>query len=218
MINLRESVASLRRDSAARAQLIQTVVWLSPVFWIALWLVARVLRDGGQISAEGYTWLLRLNVLVALFLGMFAARIFRLVAEALARTVSAGGSLKPEASFSLEESMIARGNIDSARATLTARLTGGAEDPAVQLRLADLESRLAHDPVAAERWYLAARKGPCDDRQRAAIANGLIDVYRASHQTGRLMVELARFAEAYPGTRAAEDARRELQELKRDIG
>jgi len=213
---LGEAYAALRRDTAARAQLIQAVGWLAPVFWLGLWLVARVLRDRGHLGPAGYARVLVLNVVLALVLAMIASRVFRLAAQGLVQVATGSGNLKPDPSFSLEEAMIARGNIDAARATLQARLTGGPEDTAVRLRLADLEARIRRDPAEAERWYLEARRGPCDDRQKAAIANGLIDLYRVSGQSGRLMAELSRFAAAWPGTRAAEDARRELRQLKED--
>ncbi len=217
MINLRETWAGLQRDAALRAQIIQAVGWLAPVFWIALWLVARVLRDRGYLGPEGYWWLLRINVLLAIGLGLAAARLFRIAAEGVVQTATAGGSAPRQPTFSLEESMIARGAFQDARETLESRLDQGADDLAVQLRLAELHTRHLHDHSGAERWYLAARRTGGDAGQRIMIANGLIDVYRSSGQSGRLMVELARFAEAWPDTRAAKDARRELQELKREL-
>ncbi len=217
MINLGEIRAGLRRDVALRAQIIQAVGWLAPVFWIALWLVARVLRDRGYLGPEGYWWLLRINVLLAVGLGLVAARLFRIAAEAVGQGATAGGSAPRQPTFSLEESMIARGAFQDARETLESRLDQGPDDLAVQLRLAELCSRQLRDSSGAERWYLAARRTGGDERQRMMIANGLIDVYRASGQSGRLMGELARFAEAWPDTRAAADARRELQDLKRDV-
>ena len=59
-----------------------------------------------------------------------------------------------------------------------------------------------------------------------AAAVGLsLPPLRAKHKTldppkpatAHFLVELARFAEAWPGTRAAEDARRELQALKQEM-
>jgi hypothetical protein len=42
----------------------------------------------------------------------------------------------------------------------------------------------------------------------------LIDVYRREGNRGRLMVELARFAERYRGSAAGDAAARELMEMK----
>jgi len=216
MIEVRETLAALRRDAAQRAQLTQTVVWLGPVFWIAIWLVARVLRDHGRIDPGQYTWMLRIGVLAAVILALLSAWVFRKVAEALVHTMTAGGAAPSAPAFSLEESMLVRGEHRQAQATLEARLNGGPDDPAVQLRLAELHAWMLREPTEAEHWYLAARKGAVDEHQRVAVANGLIDLYRATGQRGRLMVELARFAQSWPTSRAAADARRELHDLKRE--
>jgi hypothetical protein len=148
---------------------------------------------------------------------LVAARLFRIAAEGVVQGATAGGSAPRQPRFSLEESMIARGAFEDARDTQESRLDQGSDHLAIQLRLAELCSRQLRDPSGAEHWYLAARQTGGDEGQRITIANGLIDVYRSTGQSGRLMVELARFAEAWPGTRAAQDARRELQDLKREL-
>jgi hypothetical protein len=217
MIHLRETLATLRRESHTRALLVRSLFWFYPVSWIALWLAARVLRDRGHLSAIGYDILLRANLLMALVLALLASWLLNLTVAKAAEKIATGGSSPRAPSFSLEESMIARGAFQNARETLESRLDQGPDDLAVQLRLAELCTRQLRDPSGAERWYLAARRAGGDERQRITIANGLIDVYRSSGQSGPLMVELARFAKAWPGTRAAEDARRELQGLKREL-
>ena len=74
--------------------------------------------------------------------------------------------------------------------------------------------RSLNDPMAAERLYLEVRTMNPTSRQDVTASNQLIDLYRATGQRGRLMVELARFSERYKGTRAAREARRLLDELK----
>jgi hypothetical protein len=217
MNGLREWVAGMQRDSAAQAQFIKTVFYLYPAALIMLGFFAFFLWDQEFISKGVFQLLLVLNIPVALVLVLVVWQLVGGFSEGVAQILLGSGNLKPDPGFSIEEGMIARGEFQQARETLESRLTGGPDDVAVQLRLAQLSSRQLRDPPQAERWYLAARQAGGSDRQRATVGNGLIDLYRASGQSGRLMVELARFAEAWPGTRAAEDARRELQDLKREL-
>ena len=67
--------------------------------------------------------------------------------------------------------------------------------------------------MAAERWYLEARRRAGDP---SLAANQLIDLYRASKNRGRLMAELSRFADGQRDTDAGRAARKELQLLKED--
>lgn len=217
MNGLREWVAGMQRDSAAKAQFIKTVFYLYPAALITLGFLAFFLWDKEIISKGVFQLLLVINIPVALVVVLVAWDLVGRFSEGLAQVLLGSGNLKPDPGFSIEEGMIARGEFHQARETLESRLTGGPDDITVLLRLAQLASRQLRDPQQAERWYLAARQGGGNDRQRATVGNGLIDLYRSSGQSGRLMAELARFAEAWPGTRAAEDARRELQELKREM-
>lgn len=218
MIEIRAWLAAMQRDSAAQAQFIKTVFWLYPTALIMLGFLAFFLWDRGVISDVAFRVILLVNIPVAFVLVLVVWEGLGRLSEGVAQVLYAGGNLTPNPAFSIEEGMITRGAYLDARETLEGRLDGGPLDATVQLRLADLNARWIKDLVAAERWYLEARKRGGDDRHQVAVANGLIDLYRSSKQTGRLMAELARFAEAYPRTRAAGDARRELQELKRGIG
>lgn len=213
---VREAIAGVQRDSALRAQLLQAIGWLGPVFWLAIWLAARVLRDRGHLGEAGYGWLVRLGVPLAILLALVAASLFRRIAEAMVGAISASGAQPAGPAFSLEEAMIARGEYRQARATLEARLgPGGRDDAAVHLRLADLCLRHLADPDAAERALLAARRA-AGAEEPVAIGNGLIDLYRARDDRGRLMVELARFASRWGTTPAGRAAREELRQLKAD--
>lgn len=217
MSGLREWVAGMQRDSAAKAQFLKSVFYLYPAALVMLGFLAFFLWDREVISRGAFHLLLIINIPVALVVVLVVWQLVGSFSEGLAQVLLGGGNLKPDPGFSIEEGMIARGEFHQARETLESRLTGGPDDIAVQLRLAQLASRQLRDPQQAERWYLAARQAGGNDRQRATVGNGLIDLYRASGQSGRLMVELSRFVEAWPGTRAAGDARRELQALKREM-
>ena len=49
------------------------------------------------------------------------------------------------------------------------------------------------------------------------VANLLIELYRGTGQRGRLMMELARFADRYRGTRPGTEAARTLREMKAEL-
>lgn len=204
------------RDSAEQAQLIRTAFWLYPIAVIMLGVLAFWLREQGLISPLAFKVAMVLNIPLAGVVVLGVNQLVGRAAQGLAQVMTGSGNLRPDPSFSLEDSLIARGQYEAARATLEARIGSGTEDTAVRLRLADLHARVLRNPAEAERWYLEGRKGACDDRQQAAILNGLIDLYRASGQRGRLMTELARFAATYPDTRAGGAAREELIAMKRE--
>ncbi|MDZ4675536.1 MAG: hypothetical protein SGI84_13870 [Gemmatimonadota bacterium] len=202
------------RDSAEQAQLIRTAFWLYPTALIMLGVLAFWLREQGLISALTFKVALVVNIPLAGGAVLGVNHLVSRAAQGLTQVLTGAGNLKPDPSFSLEDALIARGQTETARATLEARITGGHEDTAVRLRLADLHARILRNLPAAERWYQEARSGVCDGRQQAAILNGLIDLYRASGQRGRLMTALSRFAATYPATRAGRAARDELLDMK----
>lgn len=208
----------LRADSAEAVFFIRTLFYIWPTAIVAGVFLAYFLLDKERISPAGFWVMSLLSVPGGLLFGLATFWLLGSASRGFTQVILAGGNIRPEPAFSLEESLIARGELLHARAALEDRLASGEDTLAVQLRLADLNARLIRDPVAAERWYLAVRSGTADDRQRWAATNGLIDVYRASGQRGRLMVELARLADTWPTTRGAEDARRELRELKQAVG
>lgn len=206
----------LRADSAEAVFFLRTLFYIWPTAIVAGVFLAYFLLDQKRISPTGFWVMALLSVPGGL---LFALLTWWLLGEGSRRFVGvlfAAGNIPPDPSFSLEESLIARGDLENARLVLEARVAEGRDPVATQLRLADLHARLLREPAAAERWYLAARSGTRDDRQRWEATNGLVDLYRASGQTGRLMTELARLAEMWPGTRAGQDAKRELRELKRE--
>ncbi len=217
MSRQRSFLRSIRADSAETVFFIRTLFYLWPTAIVAGVFLAYFLLDQERISPTGFWIMAVLSIPGGLLFALCAWWILGSTSRGFVQVILGAGNIRPDPSFSLEESLIARGELLNARATLEDRLATGEDTVAVQLRLADLNARLIKDPVAAERWYLAVRSGRADDRQRWAATNGLVDVYRASGQRGRLMVELARLAAAWPGTRAGEDARRELRELKGEL-
>jgi hypothetical protein len=214
MSALGEWWAGIQRDTAAKAQLIRTVFWLYPAALIMLGLFAFFLWRREVIGDSVFRLILILNIPVAFLLVLSVSHGIGRFSEGLVRVMHGAGNIPPGPAFSIEDGMVTRGDYLQAREALQSRLSGGRDDLAIQLRLAELSARWLRDAPAAEQWYLAARRGSPSLDQQAAICNGLIELYRVGGRGGRLQVELARFISLFPGTRAAEGARRELRELK----
>jgi hypothetical protein len=217
MSHRRGFLAWLRADSAEAVFFLRTLFYVWPTTIVAGVFLAYFLLDQERISPTGFWVMSLLSVPGGLLFGLGTFWLLGSTSRGFTQVILAGGNIRPDPSFSLEESLMARGDFLNARDALEDRLRTGEDTTAVQLRLADLHARLIRDPLAAERWYLAARSGAPTDQDRWAVTNGLIDLYRASGQQGRLMVELARLADTWPTTRGAEDARRELRELKQAL-
>lgn len=130
-------------------------------------------------------------------------------------TLTSTGSSPRRASFSRQEALIAQARYPQAADEFRAHLVEHPDDHAARLALADLLATHLRQPAEAERLYRAVVDDPATDNETFAAANALIDLYRRTGQTGRLMAELARFGARYPGTRAGEGAKRELGHLKR---
>jgi hypothetical protein len=202
-------------DLGDRAQLLRVVVWFAPAcfiiltaLWVWLCVIQRVLPG----------WLL--PVLLVANVPLTAAGVVLIyrgttaTAVGFARTVLAAGDIAPPPSYPRQDVLIARGQYTEAVAYFRDHLTVEPEDSDARLRLADLLERHVKDYAGAEREYLDVRRRAQDVRHEMMAANGLIDVYRRMGNRGRLMVELARFAERYQGSAAAAAAARELTELK----
>ncbi len=202
-------------DVGDQVQVLRIVVWFAPACFIiltALWVWLCVIQ--GVLPG----WLL--PVLIVANVPLTAAgvaliyRATTATAVGFARTVLAAGDIAPPPSYPRQDVLIARGQYAEAAEYFRDHLTVEPEDSDARLRLADLLERHVKDYDAAEREYLEVRRRARDPRHQMMAANGLIDVYRRMPNRGRLMVELARFAERYRGSAAADAAARELRELK----
>jgi hypothetical protein len=202
-------------DLGDRAQLLRVVVWFGPACFIlltALWVwlceIQRVLPP----------WLLPILIVANLPLtAAGVAAIYRgthATAVGFARTVLAGGDIAPPRTYPRQDVLIVRGQFAEAADYFRDHLTVEPEDCDARLRLADLLERHLKDDAGAEREYLEVRRRTQDPRHKMMAANGLIDVYRRGGNRGRLIVELARFAERYRGSAAGDAAARELKEMK----
>jgi hypothetical protein len=204
-------------DAADRAQFLKLFIYLLPYAGFVLL--------AGEFLAYGKGWIGGWTLLVLILLTVPAiyvfARILFLFMDQSARTftnvVMAGGNLPPDPAHSSFESLAVRGFYTEAAEAYRQHLTQKPADHLARVKLADLYLRHLNDPDGAERLYLEIRKGQPSPREDRLASNLLIELYRKIGKKDRLMVELARFAQSYPGTRAAEDAARTLQQMKEEL-
>ena len=122
--------------------------------------------------------------------------------------------IPPPRSYPRQDVMIVRGQYQEAADYYRDHLTVEPDDNEARLRLADLLERHLNDVAGAERLYLEVRGRQPSRGEEMRASNGLIDLYRAQGNRERLLVELARFRDRYPGTAGAEAAARLLTKLK----
>ena len=205
--------------SGDRAQFLEALVRVGLPASFLLTLAWFLALGKGWIGIGTFLLLLTAGNLVASFaLAILIIWVSTLAGDSFARMVLAGGNLPPAPSFSSEESLVARGFYREAFEQYQAYLAAHPGDIEVRLRLADLARRHLSDPALAERLYLEIRQlSPAPNQERLAT-NLLIELYRELGRRDRVKVELARFAERYRGSKAADDARRALRELKDQDG
>jgi len=147
-------------------------------------------------------------------LGAVSFFVIGKASHGLVTALTSAGSSPPRASTSFEESLIAAGRYREAGAALASRLEANPTDHDLRLTLADLAATHLADAATAEAKYREVLIGAATPDQVFRASNGLIDLYRRQGERGRLMAELARFADRYRNTRAGAAAKRELGELK----
>lgn len=210
-----ERAAPKTVDAAERAQLIKAIVLLGgPCFVIlgALWFF---LAMKGIISPGLARVLVVLDVPLAVLAAFALNAAVGRSSAGIINTIYAWGSGPPPApSYPRQDTLIARGAYTEAAEYFRDHLRVSPEDLDARLRLADLAEHQLKDDAEAERLYTEVRKLAKTRDHEFAAANGLIDLYRRVGRRDRLRVELARFAERYNGSPAANAAAAELNELK----
>jgi len=130
--------------------------------------------------------------------------------------VLATGNIKRQQEYSRQESLIIRGRYDEAAESFQLHLLEFPDDIPARLRLATLHMRERNDPAAAEEQLLAIRRRPHDRSTAMLVTNHFVDIYRATGQKGKLMVELKRMIAEWPGTPMAAGAGKLLTEITLD--
>lgn len=202
-------------DSAEVANLVKIAVWFAPACFIMLSALWYLFFDRGWISGPVFGLLVLLNFPLAA-VGVFVINAsVGGVASGLVRTIYSQGDLPPPRAYPRQETLVARGQYQEAAEYFRDHLVLEPDDNEARLRLAMLLETQLGDQAGAEALYKEVRVRRPTPREEVAAANGLIDLYRRTRDRGRLMVELARFAERYRGSAAGDAARRELADLKR---
>jgi len=202
-------------DAADRAVLIKAIVLFgAPCFVIlgALWffLAAKEVISPGLAGA-----LVLLDVPLAVVAAYGIHALVGRGSAAVMNTIYSWGSGPPAPpSHPRQEALIARGAYAEAADYFRDHIRVTPEDMEARLRLADLLEHHLKGDREAEQLYLAVRDRATQRNHQFAAGNDLIDLYRRTGRTDRLRVELARFAQTYPGTAAGKAAAAELKELK----
>lgn len=201
-------------DTAERAQLFRIAVWFGPAAFIMLSAAWGKLYAMGSIPG----WLLAVLVFLdvpLIALGILGIHAFTSRASTgIVHGLYAVGDIPPPRSYPRQDVMIVRGHYQEAADYFRDHLTVEPDDNEARLRLADLLERHLNDLAGAERLLLEVRERQPNRGEELRAANGLIDLYRKQGNRERLLVELARFRDRYPGTPGADAAARLLMELK----
>lgn len=203
-------------DAADRAYLLKIAVHFGPACFVILSFLWYFMQQKGWIPGWLMPWLIVLNVPLTIA-GIFAihSAVGR-AATGFVRTVFAVGDIAPPPTYPRQEVLIVQGKYAEAADWFRDHIRIEPHDHEARLRLAMLlETHLkAYDE--AEQLLLKIRNAtpPGDARQQMQAANHLIDLYRKTGRTDRLIMELARFVDRYRGSPQAQGAARELKELK----
>lgn len=179
------------------------------------WLVATrtfglrgpVLLFSVTLGTVGGTALVRLAVLKVLATtGAFARMIL----------FPSGSSVPYDEQYSYQQAMAERGDIAGALESYEAVIAERPEAWLPRLRAAELYAGGGRDPARAAELFRSVRDLPAAPLGQVLVASHrLVDLYDGPlHEPGRALVELRRIVERFPGTPAAEHARRALPRLK----
>ena len=190
--------------------------WGLYVFGVAVAAAALIARDAVGIM------LFALGGLVVGALAAVGAWYFASAAGAgfKAFIQPSGASTPYQRCYSYEESLAARGDIVGALGAYEQRIANDPADVEVRVRAAELYSRKDADPARAAELFRELRTIPGVSAARVLYASHrLVDLYRGPlNDEGRMLVELRRIVETFPGSVDAERARDLIREMKQGRG
>jgi tetratricopeptide (TPR) repeat protein len=204
-------------DATERALFLKFFLRLSFPGILLLFVGETMALQRGMIGSGVFALMLLLDLPVLL---LFSGLVYDLIdqtATGFTHTVLGAGNLKPEPAHSGCESLVARGLYREAVAAYQALITQHPMDNLARIKLAEIHRAHLAEPAEAERLYGEVRRNNPDPRHAFLASNLLIELYRSTGRKDRLMVELARFADAYRDTRAGRDAARLLGEMKAEM-
>lgn len=203
-------------DSADRAQFLKLFVKMTLPGLALLVMGEGVGLGKGWYGGGAFLLLLLLDLPLLFLLSTMLWFAIEGTASGFARTVLGMGNLKPEPAHSGCESLVARGFYRESVTAFEALIAEYPEDNLARIKLSEVYRDHLGDPHAAERLLLDVRRHHPDPGHEILASNLLIELYRATGRRDRLLVELARFADRYKGTRAGSEAARALKELKQE--
>jgi tetratricopeptide (TPR) repeat protein len=204
-------------DAADRAQFLQLCVRFGVPAFVLLSIGEFMARVRGWIGPWTLVVLLVLNLPVIFVVSGVLYSLIEKTAQSFSQTVLGAGNLPPDPAHSGLESLVARGLYREAVDAFQRFLTAHPGDNLARIKLADVHRAYLGEPEVAERLYLEVRRNQPDPRHEFLAWNLLIELYRSMGRKDRLLVELARFADRYRGTRAGRDAAQALKEMKAEM-
>ena len=160
-----------------------------------------------------------LSFCAGIFIKVVSGAVQSVGERGVLRFIAISGESTPSVpQYSLEQSLVERGQVAEALAMYETRIASSATDADVRLRAAELYATSANNPRRAADLFAEVRRIDGVGREQDMYAtNRLIDLYTgALDMPGRVLVELRRIIDRYPGTTAAANARNALARLKRD--
>jgi hypothetical protein len=197
-----------------RPILIKAVVYSTLVFVVLGALVGFRLVAQHDLGILALLGIVVISGAIGAGAGFTVVSLSNLFAGGLIRSLFSAGNIAPAPSFSYQESLVARGRLADAADAYREHLTLHPADHDARLALAALLAGPVAEPAQAERLLLQVRAEQPSPRQELIASQSLIDLYAATGQRGRHLVELARFADRHRGTVAGEAAREAVKRMK----
>lgn len=193
---------------------------------VAYGVVLGVLFDlplGWLLGLRG-VWLFAFAIVAGIVMGIMLTRMTTAITEGTASAIlyalwPSGRSTPYVPTYSLEQALAAKGDHDGALVAYRHAMRLNPMDPEPRFQAAEMLFR-SGTPGKAVAFFDEGRRLSGDDRGRELYATQrLIDLYLGPlHNDIRVLVELRRLAERFPGTREAEAAHQLLARLKQEQG
>ena len=194
--------------------MVRAVAWALPLAAVAAVATFVYLLERGVLLALPGAFLVFCAVTLGVAFGsQFIAHATGRAAGAL--VLPSGSSTPVVRDFSLEKSLVIRGRVPEAVASMERQLAAAPDDAELCIFAADLYAREAREPRRAEALFRRAReaKGVSAGQDHYATQR-LIDLYLGPlDDEARAADELRRLIERHPGTRSAAYAEGALRDL-----
>ena len=207
-------------DATDALRLMRVVVLFGTSCFVILGFLWYFMLNKGWISPLAFVVLLILDLPITAAAVIVVHRTVNQTAVFMVKTMFALGDIPPPPTYPRQDVLIVQGKYAEAADWFRDHIKIEPGDHEARLRLALLLETHLNGYDEAEQLLLKIRNAepPGDARQQMQACNHLIDLYRKTGRTDRLIVELARFVERYRGSPQSAGAARELRELKEQPG